>query len=248
MPSTTNTQTAAPPPGLLARSWLSEMATNTVAEVVRRYEPPRKVVVIGGHWSASPVEQDTSNTAPEACREPYEHTGAGLVLFRRVLVEAAARVPASFKARDAIFELKRVSGLTWEELAGLLSVTRRSLHLWANGGHINTLNEKRVRDLLVTMRELDRGTARENRALLLAPLQDGDMTVGDLLRGWRFADALNLVGRGRGRAVPPPMTGESLWKPERLSVADRLGTSADRIPTDGGRALPRRRVGPRRGV
>ena len=162
-------------------------------------------------------------------------------------MEAIAAAPASFRARDAIFELKRLSGLTWEELAALLSVTRRSLHLWANGGAINTLNERHVRDLLVAMRELDRGTARENRALLLAPLRDGDITVGDLLRGRHFADALKLVGRGRGRAVPPPVTGEALWKPERLSVADRLGTSADRIHTDGGRALPRRR-GPRRGV
>jgi hypothetical protein len=32
-----------------------------------------------------------------------------------------------------------------------------------------------------------------------------------------------------------------MWKPERLSVADMLGTSAERIHTDGGRALPRRR-------
>jgi hypothetical protein len=127
-----------------------------------------------------------------------------------------------------------------------LSVTRRSLHLWASGGRINTLNERHVRNLLMAMRELDRGTARENRALLLAPLQDGDTTVGDLLRNRHFADALKLVGRGRGRAVPPPVAGEALWRPEKLSVADRLGTSADRIHTDEGRALPRRRA-PRQG-
>jgi len=87
-------------------------------------------------------------------------------------------------------------------------VTRRTLHLWANGGPINTLNERHVRDLLVAIRELDRGTARENRALLLAPLRDGDSTVGDLLQGRHFADVLRLVGRGRGRAPPPPVTGE----------------------------------------
>ena len=243
MPSTTNTQTAAPP-GLLATTWLSGMATNT--EVVHRYEPPpRKVVVIVGHWSA--VVQDTSNTAPEACPEPYEHTGVGPVRFKRVLAEAIAAAPASFKARDGIFELRRLTGLTWEELAALLSVTRRSLHLWANGGAINAPNERHVRDLLAAMRELDRGTARENRALLLAPLRDGDSTVGDLLRGRHFADALKLVGRGRGRAAPAPVTGEALWKPEKLSVADMLGTSGDRIHTDEGRALPPRR-GPRRGV
>jgi hypothetical protein len=84
----------------------------------------------------------------------------------------------------------------------------------------------------MAMRELDRGTARENRALLLAPLRDGDVTVGDLLRGQDFSGAVALVGRGRGRVIPPPVTRETLWKPEKLSVADRLGTSADRIHTE----------------
>jgi hypothetical protein len=243
---TTNTQTTAPP-GMLAGSWLSGMATNTVAEVVRRYEPPRKVVVIIGNLAAAPIELDTSNTGPEACREPYEHTGLGWAVFKPRVVPATASGPPGFRARDAIFELRRLTGLTWEELATLLSVARRSLHLWANGGPINTVNEKHVRDLLVAVRELDRGTARENRALLLAPLRGGDGTVGDLLQGRHFADALKLVGHGRGRAEPPPMTGEVSWKPEKLSVADRLGTSADRIHTDEGHALPPRR-GPRRGV
>ena len=38
-----------------------------------------------------------------------------------------------------IFELRRLTGFTWDELALLLSVTRRSLHLWANGGPIMTI-------------------------------------------------------------------------------------------------------------
>jgi hypothetical protein len=203
MPSTTNTQTVAPPPpGLLAGlglSGLSGMTTNTVAEPVRRcrYEPARKGVIVE-NWAASPVEQNTSNTGPEACREPYEHTGVGRAVFKPHAAPAIASAPPGFRARDAIFELKRLTGLTWEELAMLLSVTRRSLHLWANGSPINTLNERHMRDLLVTVRELDRGTARENRALLLAPLREGDITVGDLLRNRHFGEALALIGHGRG--------------------------------------------------
>lgn len=245
MPSTTNTQTAAPPPGVLAMSWLTGMATNTTAEVARSYELPN-VRVIYRCAQITSEERDTSNTARGPNREPYEHTGVGLAVFKQSGVSGILGAPRSFKAREAIFELKRLGGLTWEELATLLSVTRRSLHLWANGGPINSLNERHVRDLLVTMRELDRGTARENRALLLAPLRDRDITLGDLLRGRHFGDALTLVGRGRGRAVPP-LTHEAAWRSEKLSVANMLGTSADRLHTDEGRALPRRR-GPRRGA
>jgi Aldo/keto reductase family len=100
--------------------------------------------------------------------------------------------------------------------------------LWANGGPINTLNERHMRDLLMAMRALDRGTARENRALLLAPLRDGNSTIGDLLRGQHFDDAIARIGRGRGRVVSP-VTHEAAWEPEKLSVADRLGTNADRM-------------------
>jgi len=243
MPSTTNTQTVAPPSGLLAMSLVPGMATNTAAEVAwLEYREPRKVVRIIEHWGTSPGEQDTSNTVCEACHWPYKHTGVGFVLLTHAGIVSA---PGGFRARDAIFELKRLSGLTWEELATLLSVTRRSLHLWANGTAINTVNEKRLRNVLVTIRELDRGTASENRALLLAPVRDGDITVGDLLQGEHFRDALTLVGRGRGRALPP-VTRAGAPGPEKLSVADMLGTSGDRIHTDEGRALPRRR-GPRRG-
>jgi hypothetical protein len=244
MPSTTNTETATPPPGLLATSWLYGMATNTAAAVACGYRAPGNVLQIFEWPPASRGEQDTSNTVRERYREPYEHTGVGLVVFKRAVVAAIAGAPRGFRARDAIFELKRLSGLTWEELAALLSVTRRSLHLWANGGSINTLNERHVRDLLMVMRELDRGTSRENRALLLAPLRGGDVTVGDLLRSRQFGDAVTSVGHGRGRATPS-VPREALWKPEKLSVADMLGTSADRIYTDEGRALPPRR-GPRR--
>ena len=55
----------------------------------------------------------------------------------RMALEATTTV-LSFRARDGIFELRRLTGFTWDELALLLSVTRRSLHLWANGGPINT--------------------------------------------------------------------------------------------------------------
>ena len=246
MRSTTNTQTVTPS-GLLATSWLSGMATNTASEVIRSDKKlARNVVIVLGLRCPVAVESDTSNTAREPCVEAYQHTDVGAVVSKAQVVPAiAAARPRGFRARDAVFELKRLTGFTWEELASLLSVTRRSLHLWANGGAINTVNERHLRNLLRAVRELDRGSA-ENRALLLAPLRDGDISVGDLLQSRQFGDAVTLAGRGRGRVVPPSPS-ETLWKPEKLSVADRLGTNADRIHTDEVGSLPRRR-GPHRGV
>jgi hypothetical protein len=252
MPPTTDTQpemTFAPAPGLLAMLWLAPTTTSTVGPeyAIRSYMLARNVISICRHEQRAPQpqEQNTSNTAPGPYREPFPYTDVGFAAFKPERVTSIAAAPRSFRARDAIFELRRLSGLTWEELATLLSVTRRSLHLWANGGPINSPNEKHVRDLLMAMRELDRGSARENRGVLLTPLRDAG-TVGDLLRGRHFEEAIALAGRGRGRLTSPEIR-EAVAKPTKLSVADMLGTSGDRIHTDEGVALPPRR-GPRRGV
>src|SRR5262249_30085376 len=108
MASTTNTETAAPPSGLLATSWLFRMATYPAAAVAGRYRVPDNVLQILEWPPASRGEQDTSNTVRERCREPYEHTGVGLVVFKQAVVATIAGAPASFRARDAIFELKRL--------------------------------------------------------------------------------------------------------------------------------------------
>jgi hypothetical protein len=190
------------------------------------------------------LEQATSNTAPDVQQASRAHTNAGPTILVRVM-SGSADLSGGFHAREAIHELRRLSGLTWEDMADLLSVTRRSLHLWANGGAINTPNEKHVRDLLMALRTLDRGTARENRSLLLAPRAEGGV-FADLLRDQRFEDAIALGGHGRGRAVS--VVGDvspTVPRPAKLSVAEMLGTSAARVHTDEGRALPSRRRRPR---
>jgi hypothetical protein len=184
-------------------------------------------------------ELHTTNTIPNASRRPIVHTDAGPAVPQHKKASEAPAIVQSFRARDGIFELRRLTGFTWDDLADLLSVTRRSLHLWANGGPINTPNEKRVRDLLVTMRKLDRGTARENRSLLIAPQPDGGV-FSDLLRRQRFEEALVLAGQGRGRAVSMDSSANKK-RATKLSVADMLGSSADRIHSDKGGSLPPRR-------
>jgi hypothetical protein len=182
----------------------------------------------------------TSNTVYEIRQAPAAHTNAGPALLTRA-ARSDTTLRLDFRARDAIYEMRRLSGLTWEELAALLSVSRRSLHLWANGGTINATNEKHVRDLTMALRALDRGTARENRNLMLAPCERGG-TFTDLLRDRRFEQAIALARHWSGRAGSPAISG-STGSPAlpKLSVADQMGTSAERVHADDSRALPRRR-------
>jgi hypothetical protein len=182
---------------------------------------------------------NTASVTIEIRRPRTVHTDAGPADSQYEQVARVGATVQSFRARDAIFELRRLTGFTWQELADLLSVTRRSLHLWASGGRINGPNERHIRDLLGAMRTLDRGTATENRGLLLAPQPDGGI-FGDLLRYGRFEEAVARAGCGRARLPPVEVRADPRGAASKLSVANMLGTLADRIRPDDGGSLPPR--------
>ncbi|WP_419950972.1 helix-turn-helix domain-containing protein [Candidatus Palauibacter sp.] len=69
--------------------------------------------------------------------------------------------------RAAVSELRRISGLTWEQLAELFGVSRRSVHCWASGKPLNAANHERLMRVLDVVRDADRGTAHSTRAALL---------------------------------------------------------------------------------
>jgi hypothetical protein len=215
--------TVAPPEGLLAMLNLARMTTTTAEPgyIIGYNVPARNVISIYRHEQRAPQpqEQNTSNTAPGPHCEPCAYTDIGFAAFNLDVLMEKAAAPQSFHARDAIFELRRLTGLTWGDLAAMLSATRQSLHLWANGAPINGVNEKNVQ---------------------------GGGTVGELLRARRFEDAVALAGRGRGRPIGAIMP-EAAPRAEKISVADMLGTRSDRLHTDEGAALRPRR-GPRRGI
>lgn len=120
---------------------------------------------------------------------------------------------ATEAAGKRIAEARRLSGLTWEELAYAMGVTRRTLHLWANGRPISATNEGRLTRLLAAIRAVDRGTARGTRTKIVAPAEvDGHLPL-DLLTEGRFTDFIAVVGHGAGRADSPSLP---------LSVAARV--------------------------
>ena len=102
--------------------------------------------------------------------------------------------------RRAISDLRRISGLTWEQLAELFGVSRRSVHLWASGMPLDAAHHERFMRVLDVVRHADRGTARGTRAALLEA-RDG-VTAFEMLTDQRFGEARIALGRGRARATP----------------------------------------------
>ena len=101
----------------------------------------------------------------------------------------------------AIAEVRRRSGLTWDQLARLFGVARRSVHFWASGKALSAANEERLGRLLAVLRQIDRGSARATRAALLTPLSDGT-TPFDLLAKNEFDVVKEQLGSSPQLSTP----------------------------------------------
>lgn len=126
----------------------------------------------------------TSNSYPELVKQSTTSSTPVLV------VDAAPAVPT---IPEAVMELRRISGLTWDEMAGLFGVTRRAIHHWANGSSLKPEHLRQVHAVLVILRRVARKSAEETRANLLAPLRDG-RTPLQLLQSGEFDTVVALLG------------------------------------------------------
>jgi transcriptional regulator with XRE-family HTH domain len=97
--------------------------------------------------------------------------------------------------QKALGELRRLSGLTWDQLAKLLDVSRGSLHLWASGQPLSRFDEEHLNRLLWAIQYIDRGSANLNRSLLLYP--DGNKnSLFDLLVVGQYDEFKRLADSG----------------------------------------------------
>lgn len=147
---------------------------------------------------------------------------------------AGAAVAVAEPAGAAVGELRRLSGFTWEQLARLFNVSRRSLHFWASGKPMAPGNEEHLQRLLAVVRKIDRGSASANRAVLLGVREDGSLPL-DLLAAGDYDRALALLGPGEARrAAPPKLSDDARAARAPRPPEEFVGALQDRIhPTSG---------------
>ncbi|MBR7206951.1 hypothetical protein KB219_35335, partial [Pseudomonas aeruginosa] len=73
--------------------------------------------------------------------------------------------------------MKEETGLTWDQLGRIFGVSRRAVHLWANGGRMNAGNAETLYDLMSVVRSLPGENSDERRMALLALDKDGRSIV-----------------------------------------------------------------------
>lgn len=83
---------------------------------------------------------------------------------------------------NAMRDLKAVTGFTWEELAKIFGVSRRSIHSWASGSRLNHVHAIRLERLSSIAAQHDKGTADATRAELHAPIAGGLSVYQQLVR------------------------------------------------------------------
>jgi len=213
----------------------------TSASIFGRERLPRlSVIVVSGALSVSGTSSAEPNRVWEA---PYVHeydataSGEGWVEPEREGAEQQHEA-----TREAVSELRRISGLTWEQLGQLFAVSRRSVHFWASGKSLNAENETRLLQVLDVVRTADRGDARSTRSALL-DVHDGTSAF-DLLVEGRFDEARARLGVGAGR--PRPVLGELSAEAKAarapLPPEELVEAQHDRVHRDPGRARAARTV------
>jgi len=220
-------------PSLLHEPAVSEGTTSLSGLSGLRDGPSFSVIVVSGALSIG----GTSSTEPTKVWEaPYVHeadataSGPGWELEER----QDEREPEATRA--AVAELRRLSGLTWEQLGQLFEVSRRSVHFWASGKPLNSTNEARLMRVLDVVRDADCDSARATRAALLTA-SDGT-TPFDMLVAQRFKEARAALGQGSGRVAPALTELSAAAKAERepLPPEELFDAKSERVHHEPGRA------------
>ncbi|MDJ0672171.1 MAG: helix-turn-helix transcriptional regulator [Microcystis sp. M53598_WE2] len=142
-------------------------------------------------------------------------------------------------SQKAINELRKTSGLTWEQVAKLFNVSRRSIHFWASGQTLASDNEEKLNRLLGVIRYIDRGSASLNRKLLLNPNADGELPLDQLISG-EYDKVKENLGRGNPPKRPKltPLSEEESELRRPLPPEILIDALQDSIHSDVGRSRP----------
>jgi DNA-binding transcriptional regulator YiaG len=87
------------------------------------------------------------------------------------LADSSSLLPELAKSVRALHER---SGLTWDELAYIFGVSRRTLHNWSTGGQVSASHAQAIASVMGVIHEVDAGDPKLTRSKLLAPTAEGE--------------------------------------------------------------------------
>jgi DNA-binding transcriptional regulator YiaG len=168
-----------------------------------------------------------AGTPPGLNPDSVVQTNSGLTV-------AAVKTPGV-----AIMELRRLSGMTWDQLARLFGVTRRTVHFWASGKTLNASNEEKLRRVVATLLQIDRGNASANRDALFTSTADGVLPF-DLLQAERYSEVVNQLGDTWHRQLTKlsPLSPEALSSRLPRNPGNLVNAMQEKVHRDSGKSRP----------
>lgn len=146
-------------------------ATAPIAEMAE-IKLARKRPILRLILSGTPLEQSTGTGATSSNEVQAEANWTSSRDFDIGLSAAESPIGeklATAALSEAVKWLHSESGLTWEQLARLFGVSRRTVHLWATGGRMNSHHFALLNEVTQIIQGLPVSTAQERRELLLLP-------------------------------------------------------------------------------
>jgi DNA-binding transcriptional regulator YiaG len=131
---------------------------------------------------------------------PLKMTTSGVKLPATTSPTLPATPPVRL-TQQAVNELRKLSGLTWEQLACLFDVSRRSVHFWSSGQPLAVAHDEKLNRILDAIQYISLGSASLNRSLLMGLGKDGRSYL-ELLAAGEYAEVKRLLGVGNARAKP----------------------------------------------
>jgi len=93
--------------------------------------------------------------------------------------EDAAILPELAKSVRSLY---RRSGLTWDELAHVFGVSRRTMYNWSTGGKVSASYAQAISSVIRVVHHVDTGNPQLTRSKLLAPAEDGTTLYARLIQ------------------------------------------------------------------
>ena len=194
----------------------SESRTWAVPPEIYKYPKLPTVILVAGALMILPTSTATA-AYPEKRVDPRLLAGAWT--NTGVSDAPAASIAETPSLSECVMELRRKSGLTWESLATIFDVDRRSVHLWASGRAMSAPNAEKLGRVLSVMRRAEGVSPAAVRAWLMSADKYGRLPI-DLLREGRFDEV-----------VAPDWTSARVVRPAAVDEAVRRARTP-RAPED----------------
>ena len=154
--------------------------------------------------------------------DPLQMTTSGVKLPTTIPPKLPATEPVRLP-QQAVNDLRKSSGLTWEQLARLFDVSRRSVHFWASGQPLASAHEEKLNRILDVVRYISLGNASLNRSLLMGVSNDGRSYL-ELLAAGEYETVKRLLGVGNARTKPQlaPLVPAAQMPPNPADLVDAL--------------------------